>query len=43
MSVVFSAGTPVSSTNKTYRHDVAEILLTVALITINKQTNQLES
>ena len=29
-SVVFS-GTPVSSTNKTNRHDIAEILLKVAL------------
>ena len=32
----FSAGPPVSSTNKTDRHDIAEILLKVAL---NKQTN----
>ena len=35
----FSPGTPVSSTNKTYRHDIAEILLKVAL-NIIKQTNQ---
>jgi hypothetical protein len=27
----FSAGTPVSSTTKTGRHDIAEILLKVAL------------
>jgi hypothetical protein len=31
--------TPVSSTNKTDRHDIAEILLKVALNTIN-QTNK---
>jgi hypothetical protein len=31
---VFSPGTPVSTTNKTDRHDIAEILLKVALITI---------
>jgi len=30
----FSPGTPVSSTNKTDRHDVAEMLLKVALNTI---------
>ena len=30
----FSSGTPVSSTNKTDRHDIAEILLKVALSTI---------
>jgi hypothetical protein len=36
----FSAGPPVSSTNKTDRHDIAEILLKVALSTISyKQTN----
>jgi hypothetical protein len=34
----FSPGTPVSSTNKTDRHDMTEILLKVALSTI-KQTN----
>ena len=31
----FSLGTPVSSTNKTDRHDIAEILLKVALNIIN--------
>ena len=31
----FSAGIPVSSTNKTDRHDITEILLKVALNTIN--------
>jgi hypothetical protein len=31
-------GTPVSSTNKTDRHDITEILLKVALNT-TKQTN----
>jgi hypothetical protein len=39
----FSPGPPVSSTNKTKSHDVTEILLKVALITIkqtNKQTNK---
>jgi hypothetical protein len=35
----FSPGPPVSSTNKTDRHDIAEILLKVALNTI-KQTNK---
>jgi hypothetical protein len=35
----FSPVTPVSSTNKTDRHDITEILLKVALITIN-HTNQ---
>jgi hypothetical protein len=34
-----SPGTPVSSTNKTKRHDIAEILLKVALSTINQPTN----
>jgi hypothetical protein len=33
--LLFSAGTPVSSTNKTESHDIAEILLKVALNTIN--------
>jgi hypothetical protein len=37
----FSPGTPVSSTNKTDRHDITEILLEVELNTIN-QTNILE-
>jgi hypothetical protein len=32
----FSPGTSVSSTNKTDRHDIAEILLKVALNTINQ-------
>ena len=36
----FSSGSPVSSTNKTDRHDITEILLKVALNIIN-QTNQL--
>ena len=31
---LFSPGTPVSSTNKTDRHDITEILLKVALNTI---------
>jgi hypothetical protein len=31
----FSPGTPVSSTNKTDSHDIAEILLKVTLTTIN--------
>ena len=35
----FSPGLPVSSTNKTYRHDITEIVLKVALNTI-KQTNK---
>jgi len=30
----FSPGTPVSSTNNTYRHDITELLLKVALNTI---------
>ena len=34
----FSPGTPVSSINKTDRHDITEILLKVALNTI-KQTS----
>jgi hypothetical protein len=33
---LFSPGTPVSSTNKTDRHDIAEILLKVALSTITQ-------
>jgi hypothetical protein len=36
----FSAGAPISSTNRTDRHDITEILLKVALSTI-KQTNKL--
>jgi hypothetical protein len=35
----FSPGTPASSTTKTGRHDIAEILLKVALST-NNQSNQ---
>jgi hypothetical protein len=38
----FFPGPPVSSTNKTDRHDITEILLKMALNTIkqtNKQTN----
>ena len=31
-----SVGTPVSSTNKTYRHDITKILLKVVLNTINQ-------
>jgi hypothetical protein len=31
-----SPGTPASATTKTGRHDIAEILLTVALNTINQ-------
>ena len=38
----FSPGTPVSSTTKTGRHDIAEILLKVALNTIN-QINKVKS
>jgi hypothetical protein len=36
----FSPGTPASSTTKTGRHDIAEILLKVALTTI-KPSQQL--
>ena len=35
----FSRGTPVSSTNKTDRYDITEILLKVALNTINHPTH----
>jgi hypothetical protein len=35
----FSPYTPVSSTNKTCRHDIAEILLKVALNTITLTPN----
>ena len=39
----FSPGTPASSTTKTGRHDIAEILLKVALNTINpNQSNQFQ-
>jgi hypothetical protein len=37
----FSAGTPASSTTKTDRHGIAEILLKVALNTI--KSNQIKS
>ena len=36
----FSPGTPMSSTNKTDRHDITEILLKVALNTIKPTQNQ---
>jgi hypothetical protein len=39
----FSPGSPVSSTNKTDRHEITEILLKMALYIIkqtNKQTNK---
>jgi hypothetical protein len=37
----FSPGTPASSTTKSGRHDIAEILLKVALNTINQiKSNQ---
>ena len=36
----FSPGTPASSNTKTGRHDIAEILLKVALNTINQSINQ---
>jgi hypothetical protein len=39
--VVFS-GPPVSFTNKTDRHDIAEILLKVALSTIKQQQTDLQ-
>jgi hypothetical protein len=37
----FSPGTPASSTTKTGRHDVAEILLKVAINTKNQSINLL--
>jgi hypothetical protein len=36
----FSPGTPASSTTKTGRHDMAEILLNVVLNTVNQSINQ---
>jgi hypothetical protein len=36
----FSPGTPASSTTKTGRHDIVEILLKVALSTINQSIKQ---
>jgi hypothetical protein len=38
----FLPGTPASSTNKTGRHDIAEILLKVALNTINQSKSNHE-
>jgi hypothetical protein len=38
----FSPGTPASSSTKTGRLDIAEILLKVALNTINQSINQLK-
>ena len=38
----FSPGTPVSSTYKTDNHDIIELLLKVALITMNQATNFLQ-
>jgi hypothetical protein len=37
----FSPGTPASSTTKTGRHDIAVILLKVALNTKNQKTSEL--
>ena len=37
---LFSPGTPVSSTTKTGRHDIAEILLKMTLNTKNQSINQ---
>jgi len=37
----FSLGTPASSTTKTGRHDIAEILLKLPLNTINQSINQI--
>ena len=36
----FSPGTPVSSTNKTDRYDITELLLKVALTTIKKKAKK---
>jgi hypothetical protein len=36
----FYSGTPASSTTKTGRHDIAELMLKVTLNTINHQINQ---
>jgi hypothetical protein len=36
----FSPGTPASSTTKTGRHDIAEILFNVALNTINQSIHE---
>ena len=41
---LFSPGTPASSTTKTGRHDIAEILLKVALNTINQiKSNRIQN
>jgi hypothetical protein len=40
--VWFSLGTPTSSTTKTGRHDIAEILLKVTLNTINHQPRAIQ-
>ena len=37
LNIIYSLGAPVTSTNKTDRHDVTEILVKVALNTINHQ------
>ena len=37
LNIIYFLGTPVSSTNKTDRHDVTEILMKVALNTISHQ------
>jgi hypothetical protein len=39
----YSPGTPASSTTKTGRHDIVEILLKVALNTINQSNHLKES
>ena len=39
----FSPGTPASSITKTGRHDIAKILLKVALNTENQNQNQIKS
>ena len=39
----FSPGPPVSSTNKTYHHIISEILLKVALNTIKRTNQRVES
>jgi energy-converting hydrogenase Eha subunit F len=40
---VFLSGIAVSSTNKAYRHNITEILLKVALNTINKKKTIIRS
>jgi hypothetical protein len=39
----FSPGTLVSSTNKTYQHDITKILLKVPLNTINNKTKPIKT